>query len=139
MLLIILLLAFSLASCKQNESNKLKGVITEVGHSDKFSEKEIKEAINTVKDEFDFEGCTLKKVWYEQEKSDYATSAYLGTGKGSINGVEPENIIVVFAEFDVDSKGGDGSFKPNSTYDNWQFILIRDSAKDDWKIDDWGY
>ncbi len=79
-----------------------------------------------------------KKVWYDEEKSDYATKGYLGTGKGSVNGVKSENVIIVFSEFDVDSLGGDGSFEPNSTYDDWQFILIRDNNTSDWRIDDWG-
>lgn len=137
LLIIMLVLAISLVACK--EDIQKDDVITDAGKSTKFNEKEINEAIGTVKNEFDFEGCTLKKVWYEQENSDYATSGYLGSGRGSINGVKPENVIVLFTEFDVDSSGGDGSFEPDSTYDDWQFILIRDDVKDDWKIDDWGY
>lgn len=137
LLIIVLLLATSLVACKQNI--KENDVITDAGESTKFNEKEVNEAIDTVKNGFDLEGCSLKKVWYDQEKSDYATSAYLGTGKGSINRVKPENVIVVFTEFDVDFEGGDGSFEPNSTYADWQFTLIRDYIKDDWKIDTMGY
>ena len=137
LLIIVALLATSFVACKKNIQDN--DVITDAGKSTKFNEKEVNEAIDTVKNEFDFEGCTLKKVWYEQEKSDYATSGYLGTGKGSISGVKPENVIVLFTKFDVDSLGGDGSFEPDSTYDDWQFILIRDDMKDDWKIDSWGY
>lgn len=137
LLIIVVLLATSLVACKENIQEN--DVITDAGKSTKFNEKEVNEAIDTVKNEFDFEGCTLKKVWYEQEKSDYAASGYLGTGKGSINGVKPENVIVLFTQFDVDSLGGDGSFEPDSIYDDWQFILIRDDIKDDWEIDDWGY
>lgn len=137
LILFSILLVFSLVSCKQD--SKVDNVITDAGESTKFSEEEVKEAINTVINDFDFKGCTLKKVWYDEEKSDYATKGYLGTGKGAVNGVKSENVIVVFSEFDVDSSGGDGSFEPNSTYDNWQFILIRDSKINDWKINDWGY
>lgn len=130
-------LVTSLVACKKNIQKD--NVITSAGKSTKFDEKEVNEAIATVKNEFDFKGCTLKKVLYDQEKSDYATSVYLENGKGLVSGVKPENVIVLFTEFDVDSSGGDGSFEPDSTYDDWQFILIRDDMKDDWKIDDWGY
>lgn len=96
LLIIVVLLATSLIACEQNI--KENDVIIDAGNSTKFNEKEVNEAIDTVKNEFDLEGCTLKKVWYDQEKSDYATSAYLGNGRGSINEVKPENVIVVFRE-----------------------------------------
>lgn len=92
-----------------------------------------------MKSDFDFKGCTLKKIWYDEEKSNYHANGYLRNGKGSINGTKIENVIVLLSEFDVDSEGGDGSFEPNSTYGDWQFILIRDSKSSDWKIDSWGY
>ena len=133
----IMLSMLSLVVCKQNSIND--DVITGVGASIKFKEKEITNAINTVKSDFDFKGCTLKKVWYDEEKSNYFTKTYLGNGKGSINGAKIENVIVLLSDFDVDSLGGDGSFEPNSTYGEWQWVLIRDDKESDWKIDDWGY
>lgn len=60
-------------------------------------------------------------------------------GKGSENGVKAENVIVLLSNFDVDSSGGDGSFEPNSTQSKWNWILIRDSKTDHWRVDDWGY
>ena len=87
----IILLVFSLVACKQD--SKIGNVITDTGESTKFAEEEINKAINTVINDFDFKGSTLKKVWYEQKKSDYATSGYLSNGKGSINGAKLENII----------------------------------------------
>lgn len=133
----VMLLSFSLVACKQK--NNVADVVEDHEELPDFKKEEIEKAKNTVKENFDFEGCTLKKVWYDEEKSKYVIGAYLETGKGSINGVEPENVIVVFTEFDVDSAGGDRSFEPNSTYTDWQFILIRDDKEDDWEIDTWGY
>lgn len=43
--------------------------------------------------------------------------------------------IVILSSFDVDLSGGDGSFNPNSTYDNWNWILVRN----DWEQVDHGY
>lgn len=39
--------------------------------------------------------------------------------------------------FYVDSSGGDRDFNTNSTYSNWNWILIRDSKTGNWKVDDW--
>jgi hypothetical protein len=60
-------------------------------------------------------------------------------GRGSSNGVESENVIVLFSDFSVDASGGDGSFNPNETYTNWSWILIRDRPNGNWRVDDWGY
>lgn len=48
-------------------------------------------------------------------------------------------MIILLSEFDVGPSGGDGSLNPNSTYDNFIWILIRDDKSSPWKIDDWGY
>ena len=136
-ILIMFIFMVSLLACKQDiKADKLT---TDVINNTKFNEKEIAKAIDIVKNNFDFKGCTLKKVWYDEEKSRYITKGYLGSGKGSINNVNPENIIVLLSDFEVDSLGGDGSFEPNSTYGEWQWILIRDSKTSEWRIDSWGY
>lgn len=131
------LLILCLGAC--NQKDKENAIEINIGESSKFSKREIKESIKLVKENFDYKGCRLRKINYDEKAANYATSGYLGTGRGSINGVKPENVIILFTEFDVDSRGGDGSFNPNTTYDDWQFILIRDNKTDDWKIDDWGY
>lgn len=133
----IILLVFFLAACKQD--NITTNVISGTEQSAKFNEEEIAKAIDTVKNNFNFKGCTLRKVWYDEKKSDYFSKRYIGNGKGSVNGVKAENVIVLLSDFDVDSAGGDGSFEPNSTYGEWQWVLIRDSKTSDWKIDTWGY
>ena len=46
--------------------------------------------------------------------------------------------MVLLSSFDVDSSGGDGSLNPNSTYDNWMWILVR-SKNEEWKHVDHGY
>ena len=49
-----------------------------------------------------------------------------------------DEVIVLLSSFDVDSSGGDGSLNPNSTYDNWSWILVRTSGGK-WKHVDHGY
>ncbi len=134
----LILMMFSFAACGQVGKNK-NDIVT-INKSIKFSEKEISNAENSVKKKFkDFKGCTLIKLWYDEEKSNNFIEGYLKNGKGSVNGVQAENVIVLLSNFDVDSSGGDGSLNPNSTYSNWSWILIRDNKTDKWKVDDWGY
>ena len=58
---------------------------------------------------------------------------------GTIHKDKEENVIVLFSDFYVDSSGGDGSFKPNYNYDDWIWILTRNSITKQWKVKDWGY
>ncbi|MGN9166254.1 DUF4829 domain-containing protein [Tissierellaceae bacterium HCP3S3_D8] len=133
----ILLLASSLVSCK--ESSPADNLIIDIGESTKFTEEEITEAIDLVKDSFDFPACTLTKVWYDKEKSDSLVTMYLENGKGLGSGIKPENVIVLLSNFDVDGSGDNPVLNPNSTYEDYQWILIRDSEVSNWVIDDWGY
>ena len=113
-------------------------LIIDIGDSVKFSEKEISEAIELVKNDFVFSASILTKIWYNEEESDKFSKLYLESGKGSVNGVKPENVIVLLSNFDVGDSNG-GSLNPNSTYENWQWVLIRDNKTSDWEIDDMGY
>lgn len=49
-----------------------------------------------------------------------------------------DEVIILLSSFDVDSSGGDGSLNPNSTYDDWMWILVRDKGGQ-WKHVDHGY
>ena len=51
---------------------------------------------------------------------------------------DAEQAIVLVSSFDVDSSGGDGSLNPNSTYDNWKWILTRND-NEKWTLQTWGY
>ncbi len=128
-----ILLVFGLVACKENK------ILREVGPSDKFSKAEINSALDKVIEEFDFKGSSLNKVWYDEEKSEREVGFYMRNGRGSVNGVARENVIILLSEFDVDSSGGDGSLNPNSTYENFMWILIRDDKSSPWEIDDRGY
>jgi hypothetical protein len=126
-----ILLVFSLASCKQN--NISDDLIIDIGESNKFTKEEITEAIDLVKDNFDFPASTLTKIWYDEEKSD---SYFRDDFK---QGVSPENVILLLSNFDVDGSGDNPVLNPNSTYTDYQWILRRDNKTSKWRIEDWGY
>ncbi|WP_042274580.1 DUF4829 domain-containing protein [[Clostridium] dakarense] len=134
----IILIVFSLVGC--NQLGKTNDAKVTIGKSVKFSEKEIEDAIECVKDKFkSFQGCDLTDLWYDEDRSNTLVDDYLKYGLGSENGSTAENVIVLMSNFNVGSSGGDGSFEPNSTYSDWQWVLVRDSKTSKWKVDDWGY
>ena len=114
-------------------------LIIDIGNSTQFTDKEIGEAINLVKENFDFPASKLTKVWYNEEESDKFTKLYLESGRGSVNGVKPDNVIVLLSNFEVGDSGDNSVLNPNSTYENYQWVLIRDNKTSDWEIDDQGY
>ncbi len=85
---LVFILLVSFVACKQ--VGKTNNALVSIEQSDKFSEREINDAINCVKEKFkDFEGCSLTKLWYDEEKSNNFIEGYLTGGKGSVSGNLP--------------------------------------------------
>ncbi|MFL0269058.1 DUF4829 domain-containing protein [Candidatus Clostridium radicumherbarum] len=138
LILCLIIAVFSFVA--YSRTGKTNNAELSIGKSDKFSEQEINDAVNCVKKKFKgFNGCNLTKLWYDEERSNILIGGYLSNGRGSVNGVKSENVIVLMSNFDVDSSGVDKGFNPNSSYSNWNWILIRNNKTSNWKVDDWGY
>ena len=133
---LIFLIVFS-ACTKSGTTNNVE---IDYGESQIFDEDEINTAMDAVINEFrSFNGCDLKKLYYDEEKFNKTISGYMKNGKGAYNGVEEENVIILFSDFYVSPNGGDVSFNKDFTYTNWNWILIRSSKSDKWEVVDWGY
>ena len=130
----MILMIFSLVGCNQN--NKPTNIKLDIGESTKFSKEEIDNAVDCLKRSFDFEACTLTKIYYNEEISNTAVEDYLQFGNGSVNKVKAENVIVLLSDFDVDNSGNNPVLNPGETYTNYNWILIRDDKNSDWKVDD---
>lgn len=124
---------------KDNKAYISDNLITTIGNSNKFHKQEIENALKVVKNNFDFPACTLTMICYNEEKSDKISKDYLEGGNGSVNGAKPENVIVLLTNFYVDNSGNNPVFNPGSTYEDYQWILIRDNKSGNWRIDDAGY
>lgn len=133
----MILMIFSLVGCNQN--NKPTNIKLDIGESTKFSKEEIDNAVDCLKRSFDFEACTLTKIYYNEEISNTAVEDYLQFGNGSVNKVKAENVIVLLSDFDVDNSGNNPVLNPGETYTNYNWILIRDDKNSDWKVDDCGF
>ena len=133
----MILMIFSLVGCNQN--NKSTNIKLDIGESTKFSKEEIDNAVDCLKRSFDFEACTLTKIYYNEEISNTAVEDYLQFGNGSVNKVKAENVIVLLSDFDVDNSGNNPVLNPVESYTNYNWILIRDDKNSDWKVDDCGF
>lgn len=98
-----------------------------------YSEEEVNEAIAIVRKYFrkNFRGCELIELNYNEEDSKEAFDEWAKQ-------YNAEEAIILTSVFITNSKGGDGSLEPNSTYDNWQWILTK-SGEENWTLQTWGY
>ena len=124
-----ILLLLTVCSCGGNTTN---AAIISVD-SDIYTDEDIDAAIETAMNYFkrEFSGCTLKEI------------RYIGDGaKGSYDGwakqYHADSAIILLSTFEVGPSGGNGSLNPNSTYENWQWILVRE-ANGGWKHATHGY
>ena len=95
--------------------------IVEWEHSDIYTDADIQAAMDTVMTYFEteFQGCTLTQLRYPGDAS--------------------ADLFTEWAqEFDTDTSGGDGSLEPNTTYDDFQWILVRDNGGT-WEVKTYGY
>lgn len=123
-----------LLSLRLNMGRDINNVKRTIPHSDIFSEQDISEAMDLVEKQFNsgFRGCTLTDLWYDEDTSISSSDEWAAQ-------YHKDEAIVLLSNFNVDSSGGDGSLNPNSTYTNWQWILVRNKGSNTWEIGTWGY
>lgn len=131
MILFLILLSLVLTGC--GKGGNASGVQIITGESEIFTQQEIEESMEVAMNYFrkEFDGCTMTQIQYDEARSAAAAQEWArqyGADEG----------IVLYSSFDVDASGGDGSLNPNSTYNNWQWVLTRD-AGDEWVLRTWGY
>ena len=127
--LLCVLMTLGLCACGRNDSS----VKTRDIDSEMYSKGEIKAAINVIKREFamNWSGCSLTEIYYA---GDEITKEYQDWADRN----NADEVIVLLSSFDVDASGGNGSLNPNSTYGNWNWILVR-TNNGPWKHVDHGY
>lgn len=137
LLLSIILCLLTFISC--TGKNSPGEIEINIGQSVKFTNEEINRAVEYVKKNFSFPDSSLKKIWYDEEKCNYLTELYMVNGRGSINGVLSENVLILLTEFYVNGSGNNPVLNKNTTYSDYQWILIRDDKDSNWIVDDRGY
>lgn len=124
-----LFLVFSLVACGGNAKNvKITDYSSEI-----YSDDEIESAIDVAIDYFEknFEGCTLTEITYlgDDKLDDWQEFAERN---------HADDVIVLVSTFEVGASGGDGSLNPNSTYEDWNWVLVRTDGGQ-WRHVDHGY
>ena len=117
----------------ENTGNIDKVEIPDWKPSEIYTDNEIEAAFQTVKEYFskEFDGCILTKLYYPGD-------TFAGEFSEWAAQYEADEAIVIYSSFDVDSSGGDGSLEPNSTYEDWKWVLVR-SADEKWEHATHGY
>ena len=128
--LLLLLVALTASGCFGGDVSRVDRII---GDSQIYGGGEIRMAMEKVITLFDkeFDGCTLLELEYSE-----AFSEKRGAEWAQQYGAD--EAIVLVSSFYVDSRGGDGSLEPDSTYRNYQWILTRTKGTG-WKLRTWGY
>ena len=135
LIIIFLVMILNLIGCGKNESGgKIDNVyVPDCKPSEIYSDNDIEAAFQTVRDYFSekFDGCTLTKLYYPGD-------AYADEFNRWAEQYDADEAIVILSSFDVDASGGDGSLNANSTYEDWNWILVRNDGGD-WEHVDHGY
>ena len=129
-MILLCAMILSLTACGGNVSD-VQVLLWE--ESELYDDKEIHSAINETIGYFkrNFDGCTLTEITYA---GDDVTAAHGEWAERH----DANEAIVLISSFNVDSSGGDGSLNPNSTYNGWNWILVRDTGGS-WRHVDHGY
>jgi|GEM_PF-780669 len=123
-----------------------EGAIFQLAHAfftmettDLFSTEELLNGMKLVVDEFSFPGATLQTISFVEEEYKMLLESYMQNGRGSINGVDPKNVLIVLSSFTTSGETHLSTLNPNATYEGYQWVLIRDHKDEPWRIDDQGY
>ncbi len=126
---VVLVCMLSLTACGGNVENvKITDYSSEV-----YSDAEIESAIDVAIKYFkkNFDGCTLTEITYSGDDA-------LDDAQEWADRNNADDVIVLVSTFEVDASGGDGSLEPNSTYADYEWILVRRNGGK-WKHVDHGY
>lgn len=110
----------------------VRNVERTVGESEIYSPSDIQSAMNVVVRFFraNYGGCTLTQLSYDEEVSVKAASEWAEQ-------YGAEEAIVLLSSFEVDGSGESPALNPNSTYENYKWILTRSGGT--WTLQTWGY
>jgi len=139
-LVVLLTLVLCMTLAVFEPAGTTRNVVIDYGSSVLFSEKEIASAVRVVLVEFrKYKGCDLRRLYYDERKYLFEIDGYMTAGRGSVNGVEKENVIILFSDFYVPPFPGGSGSRSGGVRHHWSWILIRDSANGNWIINDHGY
>ncbi len=127
MILTLVLCAILLAGC-----GNIRSAQRHIINTGDFSNSEVRHAMSLVSRYFawHFEGCTLLELRYDAAETEAQETVWAKELGGEV--------IVLHTSFKTDHNGGDGSLNPNSIYEDYQWVLVKNSFGL-WDLESWGY
>ena len=128
--LLSLLMCFVLCSCGGGQTPN--GPQLESAGSELYTQDEIADAAEVVIQllEEHFTGCTLIALRYPCDDA----VAFQSWAEQ----YDADQAIILVSDFTAGEVGSDSALESNSTYNNWQWILVRDQGGA-WEAKTWGY
>ena len=125
--LLLLTLVFTFSACGKVSDAKTRDVTSEI-----YSQTDIASAIETIKREFVFwNDCTLLEIYYAGDEVTKECQEWAER-------YDADEAIVLMSSFYVGENRRDVTLNKNSTYDYWNWILVR-SDGGIWKHVDHGF
>ncbi len=130
---LVLAFMFGLSSCTGNPEGNVENVKVTKVSSEIYTDEEIEEAIDVAIGYFKkhFSDCTLTEI-------EYAGDEYLELNQEFADRAFADEVIVFKSTFDVDDETRDDGLESNFTYENWNWILVRNNGGK-WRHVDHGY
>jgi len=127
---IVVVSAMILCSCAKSDVSHINVINCE---SEIYTEDDIETAISVTEEYFEenFAGCTLTEIGYA---GDDVSAEYQDWADRN----EADEVIVLISSFDVDLSCENGALNKGSTYEDWNWILVR-TAGSKWQHVDHGY
>lgn len=110
------------------------GSKVEIGplQSEIFSADEYSDAVDAALRYFGgFEGCTMRQIGYAGDDTVRA--------EAEMRELAPEQVIVLSSTFVTDKVDHRNGLEPNSTYEGYSWILVRETKGGAWEHRDHGY
>jgi len=128
--LLSLLMCLALCSCGAGQT--AEEPLLESAGSEVYAEEEIKDAAEVVLQLFEenFSGCTMTALRYPGDQT--------GAFQEWAEQYDADQAIILVSDFDVGEVGDESALTPNSTYEGWQWILVRNEGGS-WEAKTWGY
>ncbi len=127
---LIMLITLIFTACDYGDVGNVKIIEVE---STIYTDRDINQAISVIKNYFriTFTGCQLLEIGYMgdecyDEMQEWAEQ------------YDADECILLTSDFYVGPDGGDGSLNPDSTYEDWNWILVR-NKNGKWEHKDHGY
>lgn len=133
-------LLFFITSCSSTETKLEKelGIDIEIEEKDaRFDDEEIKEAMELINNSFDFEGCELIKISYNEDKTKDILDDYYNGFINSIEKVSLRNIAIFTTDFLVYPDSLNEVFEPGTVQTDYTWVLLKNGP--DWEISLSGY